>query len=467
MIAKRNYNYYNSSDIFNTKTEPRSYQTSCVTPTKKKSLIIDKFGRDLSNDKVVPPTVTKNVIAASFRLKKPKDISDKITHLDRSADMVKKKPNLNIKTNDFSFLDCNNDVKTNYKKNIAYNRGTEISLGNDKQNYYSTTLNSSQDFAKKIIQRQKIEEKKNPKLKKTPQPLVKTPIKITKKLPSLTQKNTTGIRYDASKNAIANKIQLQKSNIFNDPEKDIMNRTFVQPSNTKEILKNTKTTKNKTTMTKNNIITNKEEVIPIKEKVKTTLKKNYTVTQTARERKLNDNKGHFPCKYDNYKPPPELPQTKSNVDLNRNKLFKNVTEKNRPTEVYEIDNIKSNKKFNMNEIIQVYRDNGLHIYGGKEDLEYNNGNVKGKAIFKIRTNNDDKKYNEKLKKAESTITKKQGVKIGLNKVLRTEEKDESNKNERRKKEKQWLEVKMRNIKKETEERKAIKEKEKAETPAEE
>ena len=68
-------------------------------------------------------------------------------------------------------------------------------------------------------------------------------------------------------------------------------------------------------------------------------------------------------------------------------------------------------KFDMEKIKKIYRENGLHIFGDKTDFLYLNGKQKGKASFKVRTNNDKGDYKMKLKKAEDKIKKELGVNI--------------------------------------------------------
>ena len=215
-------------------------------------------------------------------------------------------------------------------------------------------------------------------------------------------------------NSFQNKFNFHKSNIFNDPDKDTQNRTITPLRNTLSSFPNSKSL-NKTIETQfihNDMFIRDLDWSDAKTQI-IFKRKNVKANQTAKELKLMDNRGSmFTTKYGEYKHNEKVEQQKT-LEKSYDEIYKlkQLNENQRTVETFCIDNIANNKKFDMEKIKKIYRENGLHIFGDKTDFLYLNGKHKGKASFKVRTNNDKGDYKMKLKKAEDKIKKELGVNI--------------------------------------------------------
>ena len=97
----------------------------------------------------------------------------------------------------------------------------------------------------------------------------------------------------------------------------------------------------------------------------------------------------------------------NNYDYNNKKtLNENIINKNYEIQFDKINNV------NINEFKKVFIENGIHIYGIKEDESYNNGkDKKGKITFSIRENFNKEEFDDKLNKIRNKIEKEQGIKF--------------------------------------------------------
>ncbi len=100
-----------------------------------------------------------------------------------------------------------------------------------------------------------------------------------------------------------------------------------------------------------------------------------------------------------------------NLMVKRHEKYIGITENQRESDNFEINNINFNSGFNMNDIKKEFRNNGFHIYGDKINCEFFNGKERGQAKFSIRKDVNDKDYEKKIKKVEEILEKKQGIKI--------------------------------------------------------
>ena len=215
-------------------------------------------------------------------------------------------------------------------------------------------------------------------------------------------------------NSFQNKFNLQKSNLFNDPDKDAQNRTITPLRNTLSSFPNSESL-NKTFETQfihNDMFIRNLDWFDVKTQI-VFKRTNVKANPTAKEIKLMDNKGSmFTTKYAEYKHNAKVEQQKT-LEKSYDEIYKlkQLNEHQRAVEMFCIDNIANNKKFDMEKIKKIYRDNGLHIFGDKTDFLYLNGKHQGKASFKVRTNDDKGDYKVKLKNAEDKIKQELGVNI--------------------------------------------------------
>lgn len=306
--------------------------------------------------------------------------------------------------NDKNYEEINNELKDIYYQGKENRNKQTFDFGNDQTNYYKTTNNFKEEYVIKIIRKnrkkkhiqEQIEAQRN-SLEKQQKEVIKakTAVNSFKNSPTL--------------NHIASRIrQLRKnniiSNIFNDPEKERMNKSF-EPKriNKKAVISNLKPPKHLNHSHDNDLFP--------KQSMKS---RKRLEGLSARERKLNDNKGHFPCKFDDYKNKilnlMEKSRDKENRKIKENK-YKGIGEAQRPPSLYRIENVLTNKKFDMNSVKKIFRENGIHIYNEKMDYEFYNGGFKGVAKFTIRKNNDDNLYENKLKHIENILKRDHSINL--------------------------------------------------------
>lgn len=83
-----------------------------------------------------------------------------------------------------------------------------------------------------------------------------------------------------------------------------------------------------------------------------------------------------------------------------------INNKERNVVAFEIDNIKDYEKFNDKDVKSIFLKNGIHLYETNSKGTFYNGNQTGKFSFKIRQNEDDPNFSEKMKKVTDTIQNK-------------------------------------------------------------
>ena len=218
---------------------------------------------------------------------------------------------------------------------------------------------------------------------------------------------------------------------------------------------------NKTFQQKLNNVKRKKIKIPIKKKIKNQkllIPKNFDQNDkvdfiktnnkmnnlNAKERNLYFNKGSFPSKFSDYKhdkKDDDLNKSMDNLMVKRHEKYIGITENQRESDNFEINNINFNSGFNMNDIKKEFRNNGFHIYGDKINCEFFNGKERGQAKFSIRKDINDKDYEKKIKKVEEKLEKQQGIKIS--KIKESNDKNlNNNKNKNINNKTNWLKNKF-------------------------
>jgi len=125
--------------------------------------------------------------------------------------------------------------------------------------------------------------------------------------------------------------------------------------------------------------------------------------------------GNFPLPYANYKPHKELIISSiDNIYNSKNKkLYYGLTEMERNTDKYIVLGISKNSKFDAREIKKIFAKSGIHMFGEQTYTSYIENGQKGKFVFNIRRDVKDLDHNEKMKKIQDVLFKKQGITINL------------------------------------------------------
>ena len=125
--------------------------------------------------------------------------------------------------------------------------------------------------------------------------------------------------------------------------------------------------------------------------------------------------GNFPLPYSNYKPHKEIILSSLDDIYNskNKKLYQGLTEMERNIDKFIILGIDKNNKFDEFEIKNLFAKNGLHMFGEQTYGSYIENGKKGKFVFNIRKDLKDRNYNEKMKKIQNILYKKQGIKFNI------------------------------------------------------
>ena len=427
--------YNNSSDIFNLKPPKTIYNFQKENITKKPIIRIEKKNKNVEQGKRLTPL--------RFKYNRNED------HLDYLKTEKSPFSNLNKsfinKTKNIIIDDKDEERKEDYLKIKEKNTRNNIKLGDDKT-YFKTTNNINQEFIQKRYQKMKKEQKIKPKEETKNKNITYKKIKPA----PITQRNTADSKFDINSSKRTN-FQYFKSNIFNDPKKDIFNKTF-QPKINHEKEKEKEKNNNIQNLIKKEKIKNKEPLFPKKAdwtyKIDSNKSNSKIIYLNAKERKIMNNKGFFPSKFSDYKhekKDDELNKSMDNLMIKKHEKYIGITENERETDNFEINNINFNSKFNMNDIKKEFRNNGFHIYGDKINNEFFNGKEKGQAKFCIRKDINDKDYEKKIKNVEEILEKQQGIKISKIKEKEHDKIDKKNINNRS----NWMKKKINCMKSNT------------------
>ena len=307
-----------------------------------------------------------------------------------------------------------NDNNNIYKNNINNAKKRNIILGNEPINYYSE-YNHMQDYATKIMLKKTIN---NAKLLNKSVDMPQKFIPLSKKY---NKRNTTkdmfiknSINYDLNKsndniNLNSNNINHYKSNIFFDKEKDEINEELDKIENDKIIQRKKEQLRNKEREKEKekyyDTFVRKRKTNFLYEDLN--IKKNGNLEEN---RKFNRD-GNYPLQYANYKTQKEFKIKSLDDEYNakNRRLYNGLSEMERNTDKYIVLGISKNDKFDSREIKKIFLKNGIHMFGEQTFSSYIENGKKGKFVFNIRKDLKDKDYNEKFKKVQNYLMKKQGI----------------------------------------------------------
>ena len=413
--------YYKDSDIFNLKPpkSPEKYKLKLLSLNLNnlRNIDIDNYKTNINNERYFKNK--KDHINECLRDKKW--MTNYLSHFKKYKTLEKlrkesKKMQLD-KSYNYDYGE-NNQIYKNIRLN---NIKGSVSLGNSISNF-SSEYNSMLDFAQKIMLKKKLEKEKINQLNKSMdiplkfKPLKRQNFKRKNYLNELFTPNTIDIDLNKSTDSIflyktkkdMNKSTLDfyKSNIFFDKEKAKINEELNKFSNENkekkkyEKLKNKKLQKEKSHP---NIIRKRPNYY-FEERPNKKPKNAEELKQFLRD-------GNFPLPYANYKPHKEI--TINSIDdiynSKNKKLYYGLTEMERNTEKFIVLGISKNNKFDVREIKNLFAKNGIHMFGEQTYTSYIENGKKGKFVFNIRKDIKDKNYDEKMKRIQDILYKKQGI----------------------------------------------------------
>ena len=420
--------YYNDSDIFNTrppKTPERfkfkkylpitSLKTHNYNTISTDNVPIEKYKHEkYYNNK-------KDHINDYFWVKKPASFFLNHYKKYRKTEDLKKDSRQIQYYNSYQYNFDENNNNYNYIK--FHGKKGSIVLGNEPSNF-SSEYNSMHDYANRVMLKKTInkEEIKSDKLNKS--------VDIPQKFMALKRNNyhrkhaikelylKNSIDLDMSKsmaniynkkrnNVISNNLMFYKSNIFFDKEKEKINEKLDKIAN------EYKTQKEKE---KQKYIELQHEKL-VHPKIKRR-KINFLCKDLKKinpedieEYKKFHRNGVFQLEYANYKPKKEIIMKSLDSEYNaRNKrLYNGLTEMERDTDKIVVLDISRNDKFDPGEIKNLFSKNGIHMFGQQTFNSYIENGKKGKFVFNIRKDVNDKDYNSKLKRIQNYLMRKQGI----------------------------------------------------------
>lgn len=326
----------------------------------------------------------------------------------------------------------NSKVNTIYKNSILQNR--------QKQNNKFNTSEKKSSFG--TMNNEFSEEKPNFKLMENLQhndlPAQGKEINRGTLKREIMNPNSTGIGYDHNKETISNRVDMLKSNIFNDPEKEKLNRV----DSTKNLIKDTykgevaiphkktnrmgKEKENYITKldwrdTKTNLYFKGEEnsdIKPIDRKMKELyggkeVAKGYYSSRKCEDDKSRTNlmekiaksgKGDSIAKI--------RKQVESMSYYQDDPITKNVNKpiKDLPEKKFELKNFDKSNNVDIEGVEKTFHNKGLHIYGIKHNPSFRGEDgTQGKITFKLRNNeNNSINFNKKLNDVKKELKEKNG-----------------------------------------------------------
>lgn len=262
--------------------------------------------------------------------------------------------------------------------------------------------------------------------------------------------NSTNTKYDGTQKGVYNHVEYLKSNIFNDPEKEnVNNKVFAKPPPKEEekyeIPQNIK---------KRNMCKDENDVCFAKldwkddrtDKYFKKLPDKIVDQKNAKQRKINDLYGENVQPNLNTKteendqqfrkdleyivhneyPKENEAQIKKriqNLSAMQGKEFVDQTSKftkieDRKCQNFEIKNFTNINEVNVPEIEKLMKSKGMHVYGVNTEEFYMNQNQKGRIVFSLRENNDDKNFDQKFNEIKDMLKKEKGLDIAEIKVQR-------------------------------------------------
>ena len=346
------------------------------------------------------------------------------------------------------------EYKIKREKNNEYNPNLYYKTKKPDQVKKEQTFGASNTKAKPAIQRGKIDEKKEEKINK-----VKYTENGHKKLESLNIERSTNNEYNPKYDPKQNRVNMLKSNIFNDKNIEEMNNK--EDNKMKDLKEENKSSKREFVDKKDNF-GKKSKFDKNAEKLPNNLDWRDTKTnllfsgetnkeimkKDARQRKFKELYGSEPAIKkerieNNFKINDrnliEKTTKEINPDLNEAKIkkisenisqiqgnqFLNDSSKYKIKNENDENNIKlyeiSSKNLSSKEIERAFAQKGIKIYDVKEDSNAIFGaNKNNKITFKIRDNEYDKDFNSKIKNIQKEFFKDKKAEI---KVLSQQEKN--------------------------------------------
>ena len=402
----------------------------------------------------------KKRIPKSRQVQKPKNFEEKLY----SVDDIPKKTDVNLGQKETLLLGDyeGKEYKIKKEKTSEYNPNLYYKKKKPAQIKIEQIYGQRNKEKKPAILRMKTDDKQYNTLSNNPREMKYINIygkknleNANKKLESLTIDNSANNIYNPKFDPKQNRVNMLKSNIFNDNKIEKMNTETNFRIKKDEIKVITKEKKNKNYGKKAKYEKNAEK-LPNKidwrdskinllfnsERDKEVIKKD------ARQRKFQEIYGSKPIKpkerlENNFKINDRklIEQEAKNLytDLNASKIkkisenisqiqgnqFLNISskykEKRNKNEINKSFEIKSSR-ISEKEIEKAFADKGLHIYDIKEESTPIMGNIKdNKIIFKIRENKNDKEFENKIKNIQDDF--KNNKKVALKEAAQKKKKN--------------------------------------------
>ena len=410
--------YYKDSDIFNLKSPrtPEKFKSKPISLKLEKIDDTNNYQTIYNKDKYY--LNKKDHINECLRDKKwMKSYIDRYKKYKTLENLRKESKKIQMdKSYDFDYSQ-NNKIYKNIRQ--KHKKGS-VSLGNSTTNFCSE-YNRMQDFAKKYMLKKKLEKDKLDLLNKSMdipykfKPLKRINFKRRSHINELFTPNSIDLDLNKSTDNIKlkkgkNTLDFYKSNIFFDKEKEKSNEKLNKYSEANKAKRKYEKLKNKKLQKKKshpNIIRKKPNYY-FEERPKKQPKNAEELKQFFRD-------GNFPLPYANYKPLKEIKISSiDDIYNSRNKkLYNGLTEKERNSDKYIVLGISNNLKFDPKEVKNIFAKNGIHMFGEQTYTSYIENGKKGKFIFNIRKDLNDKNYNEKLDKIKNILLKKQGIEFNI------------------------------------------------------
>ena len=454
---QNNYLFNHQSDIFNLKaiSRPEPFYSQKAHRSNSSNKTSFNF-LDWDESKVVntPFITNKKLNYAKYKPQcqvKPKNFQEKLFSVD---DKRKVKADRN-QINTFSMGDYQGEeYKIKKQKTSSYNpdlyykakRPYQLKM---EQIYGEDTIRKS----KPAIHRTRTEEKilnissNNPRERKLMN-LYGMNGKFNLKLESFSIDRSTSNEFNLDVDSKQNRVNMLRSNIFNDNEKERFITELNITNNNKDKIKvkiSDKKPKKEKTHGKRAKYEKNEAKIPgnldwKNEKINLLFnsERNEDIMHTdARQRKLKELYGVEPSSpkekgikiirknkskiieqtvKDNFSNLnnaniKKLSESVGNLYGNNLSKYKTKNDFNNDFKIYEIQS-KNNKNINKKEIEKAFAQKGIHIFDVREENLSVTGNAKGNNIvFKIRENKNDENFNNKIKELQNDFKNKKKINI--------------------------------------------------------
>ena len=464
---QNNYLFNHQSDIFNLKslTRPEPFYSQKAHRSNSSNRTSFNFlDWDESKGVITPFIPNKKINYAKYKPQcqvKPKNFQEKLFSVD---DKRKVKADRN-QINTFSMGDYQGEeYKIKKQKTSSYNpdlfykvkKASQLKM---EQIYGEDTLRKS----KPAIHRTRTEEKilnfssNNPRERKLMN-LYGMNGKLNLKLESFSIDRSTSNEFNPSVDSKQNRVNMLRSNIFNDNDKEkfISELSFANNNDKIKVKISDKKPKKEKTLGKRSKYEKNAERFPgnldwKNEKINLMFnsERNEDIIRTdARQRKLKELYGIEPSSpkekrikiikknkskiieptKDSYSSLNQanikkLSESVGNLYVNNLSKYKTKIDFNNDFKKYEIQS-KNNKNINEKEIIKAFAEKGIHIFDVREENLSVTGNKKGnKIVFKIRENKNDENFDNKIKEIQNDFKNKKKINIKTSTQQKKKNKD--------------------------------------------